>query len=285
MQVIYIDTLFFINALVNYLILLAAAKICSASISRVRLIISSAVGGMYAVLSVFSGFGFLTSPFIKIGFGALLVLIAFGREKRLLRIQLIFFAVSAGFAGVVLGLSFLSGGDITQTVYSAVSLKILLPAFAVSYFVLSLVFKRAYRKKTGGGYCSVQIELNGEKSLFRGLYDTGNALTDPITGKPIIIADCDAINKIMPRGVKEILTEKAVKNPVSAIEALGELRLDKGFRLVPYSTVGTSFGMLLAFRPERVVVDGEVQNGVLVAFAPNQVSDGGIYSALVGVSS
>jgi hypothetical protein len=40
--------------------------------------------------------------------------------------------------------------------------------------------------------------------------------------------------------------------------------------------------MLLAFRPDKVVINGADKSGTLVAISPTRLSEGGIYAAVVG---
>ena len=66
--------------------------------------------------------------------------------------------------------------------------------------------------------------------------------------------------------------------------ALTRLPIEYKFKLVPYKTVGNEFDMLLAFQPDAVFFDGKKENGVLIAISPNQISDGGAYTALTGAA-
>ena len=50
-KTIYADILFLINFIINYLILFATAKISVLPFSRLRLVLSSSLGALYAVLS------------------------------------------------------------------------------------------------------------------------------------------------------------------------------------------------------------------------------------------
>jgi hypothetical protein len=40
--------------------------------------------------------------------------------------------------------------------------------------------------------------------------------------------------------------------------------------------------MLLAFKPDEIVIDGKNTAGMLLALSPNHVSENGTYSALLG---
>jgi stage II sporulation protein GA (sporulation sigma-E factor processing peptidase) len=104
-QTVYVDSLFVINLIVNYVMLLVTAKICVVGTKRLRLLLAAAAGAAYAVAAVFPAAAFLVNPFVKIAFGVLIALAAFGGGPRLLRAVLVFFAVSAAFGGVVMAAS------------------------------------------------------------------------------------------------------------------------------------------------------------------------------------
>lgn len=53
-------------------------------------------------------------------------------------------------------------------------------------------------------------------------------------------------------------------------------------RLLSYRTVGVADGLMLALRPDSVVINGRRRPGMLVAAAAHPVSDGGEYQGLVG---
>ncbi len=277
MRVVYADLLFIINFAVNYLLLLATAKISSVYVKRLKIAMGAFVGGAYSVAAVLFAQSIMQSLAFKIGAALLMLLICFGREKGLLRITLIFFAVSAAFGGVVLAVSLAGGGGSADAI-APVSLGVLVPSVAASYAVLTLVFKRLGRRRAAG-YAYIVIELAGRRTEVNSLVDTGNSLTDPISGKTVIIAERSAVLELFDAKTAEILREKG-ENPTEAIERLSELGLM--FRLLPYSAVGLERGMLLAFKPDKVIINGKDKSGTLVAISPTRLSEGGIYSAIVG---
>ena len=277
MRVIYADILFMLNLAVNYLILLATAKISAVCIRRLKLLLGAALGGVYAVAAALIAQSLTQSIWIKIGAAVLMLLVCFGRERGLLRITLIFFAVSAAFGGIVLAVSLIGGGGAQEAIVP-VSLKVLLPSFAASYAVTALVFKKLGRRRAGG-FVNIVIKNAGRKSEINTLIDTGNSLTDPISGGKVLIAEVDALAPLFKPEVVDILRSKS-KNPAQMLEELSGCEI--AFRLIPYSAVGLERGLLLAFKPESITVNGRNASGMLVAVSPNRLSEGGIYSAIVG---
>lgn len=277
MHVVYADILFLINFAVNYLLLLATAKISAVYVGRIKIALGALIGGAYSIAALLIAQSLLQNMAFKIGAALLMLLVCFGRERGLLRITIIFFAVSAAFGGIVFAVS-LAGGGGSADVIAPVSLGVLVPSVAVSYAVLTLVFKRLGRRRAAG-YASIVIEHGGRKTEVNSLVDTGNSLTDPISGKTVIIAERGAILSLFDSKITDILIEKA-ENPAEIIEKLSQYGLM--FRLLPYSAVGLERGMLLAFKPDKVIINGKDKSGTLVAISPTRLSEGGIYSAIVG---
>jgi stage II sporulation protein GA (sporulation sigma-E factor processing peptidase) len=280
MQVIYADTLFFLNLIINYVLLLVTAKICHSPARRLRLAIAAAFGAAYAVAVLYPSLAFLSSWMVKPAVGIAMALIAFGGQRALLRQVLVFLAVTAAFGGAVLASSLLFGG--TGRLPSSVGLRILLPVFVAGYALLTLLLRRAARRPGGGGIVSLTVR-NGTRTLqLRALKDTGNALVDPMTGRPVIVVGLADIAALFDVPVRRILEQLRHSSAVEVLEKLGCEGHGTRFRLVPYSAVGVTGGMLLTYRPDAVEIGGKVRRGVLLAVSPNSVSDSASYAALVG---
>ena len=276
MVVIYADILFLINLIINYLLLIITAKICDCPAKRVRCVLAAAAGSLYAVAAVI--WPFLASAVFKLISASAMVFIAFGVKRPPLKLLLVFLAASAAFAGAVYACAVITG----QSPYgfiSPVTLKILLFSFCVCYVVLSLVFRRNAKHITDT--VKLHIVHNGHTLDIKALVDTGNSLKDPITGARAVILSATDAASLFDSG-----TAQLIKNmrPGSEAETLCALN-SKGarFRLLPYSTVGSGGGMLLAFTPEIIEINGKIESGAIAAVSKSTISDGGAYSALIGV--
>ena len=108
-ETIYLDSLFALNAIIDYLLLLCSARAAGAVLHRRRLALAAVLGGFWAVACVLPGLGFLSYAPMKLVPALFMVLIAFGGERRLWRCVVIFLAVSAAFGGAVWAASMLAG--------------------------------------------------------------------------------------------------------------------------------------------------------------------------------
>ena len=267
MTVVYIDLLFLLNLIANYLLLLAAGRMAGAALARWRIGLGAAAGALYAALIFLPGLAWLAAWPCKLASGVLMALAAYGGERYLLRVTVLFFGASAALAGVVLGLELLGNASLTLehgVFYTPIDVRLLLLSFVACYFVLSLFFRRVGRH--GGELAQLKIVL-GEKTVdMTALRDTGHTLTDPADNRPVVVAYCHALAGALPNWADP-------GNPVQSVERC---------RLVPYRAVGVECGMLLALRSRQVTVDGRPLGRLLVALSPTPLDDGGGYQALIG---
>lgn len=282
MTVIYVDTLFLLNALVDYLLLLCAARLAGEPLKRLRFALGAVLGGGYAVAIFLPGLGFLERPACQLAAAVLMVLAAFWGSRRLGRQVLIFFALSCAFAGGVLALSMLGGQGLSLNrgvIYSGMDLKIVLLSAAGCYAVLSLLLQKAVRHTSFTGELkAVRLELEDRTVELTALTDTGNTLTDPVTGQGVMVAEGERLLPLFAASQRPSVQE--LRDPAGALERL--TGAGGHFRLLPYRAVGVDRGLLLAVRVDRAVVDGEDRGAMVVALSPTPVSDGGGYGALLG---
>ena len=283
MTVIYVDTLFLLNAAVDYLLLLASARLAGEPLARLRFLLGAALGGMYAVAIFLPGLSFLARPPCRLAAAVLMVLAAFWKSRRLLRQVVIFLALSCAFGGGVLAIGLLGGRGLTLSngvLYSGMDLKIVLLSAAGCYGALTLLFQRTGRHTAAAGELRpVRLTLGERQVSLTALVDTGNTLTDPATGRPVLVAEADCVEELLPPGIRPSPAD--LRDPAGALERLKD-PWRRRFRLLPYRSVGVDRGLLLAVRVDQVQVGEEDRGPMLAALSPTPVSDGGGYRALLG---
>ena len=276
MTVVYVDLLFLLNLIANYLLLLAAGRIAGAALVRWRIGLGAAAGALYAVLVFLPGLVWLALWPCRLACGAGMVLIAYGGERYLLRLTVLFFGASAALAGAVLGLELLGSVSLTLehgVFYSQIDLRLLLLLFVACYFVLSLFFRRAGRR-VGRELVQLEVTLETGAAVLPALVDTGHSLTDGATNRPVVVAEARALAGLLPGWAD-------AARPVQSLE-LCHAAGSRQARLVPYRAVGVEHGLLLALRAQGVKADGKPLGPLLVALSPTPVDDGGTYHALIG---
>ena len=220
--VIYVDTLFLLNTMVDYLLLLASARLAGEPLARLRFALGAVLGGLYAVAIFLPGMGFLARPLCRGAAAVLMVLLAFWRSRRLLRQVLIFLALACAFGGGVLAVELLGGQRLALgggVLYSGMDLKIVLLSAAGCYGLLTLVFRGIGRHGGPSGELTrVRLTLGERQVELTGLVDTGNTLTDPATGRPVLVAEADSLEELLPPGLRPGPAE--LRDPAGVLERL-----------------------------------------------------------------
>lgn len=267
MQVIYVDSLFCLSLLTDYLLCLTAGRLCGLVLRRRRYLAAALLGALYSVAVFLPRFVLLSLPAGRLGCGLCMGMLAFGRERQPLRCTGVLLAVAAVFGGALWAVS-LAGGSL-GAYPAALSLPALLLSFGLCYALLSLLL-RARRLLTERRRVAVEVSLHGREAGFLALEDTGNALSDPLTGRHVLVASPLALRPLL-RDSAALFTELP---PVELLEALGQIpELAGCFRLLPYSDLSGS-GLLPVFRPDRLLLDGEETADLLVAVSPNASGEG-----------
>ena len=286
MTVIYVDTLFLLNALVDYLLLLGAARLAGEPLRRWRFALGAALGGLYAVAIFLPRCAFLSHPLCRLAAAALMLLAAYGGSRRLLRQGILFLVLTCAFGGgvVAIGLMGRTGLSLGRGVfYSPMDLKIVLLSAAVCYGVVTLVFQRLARHSgRAGELVSVRVRLGERAVSLTALVDTGNTLTDPVNGAPVLVAEGARAAPLFPPERRPGPSD--LRDPSAGLTRLGTGEWRSRFRLLPYRSVGVDRGLLLAVRTDGLEVNGQGQGPVLMALSPTPVSDGGGYQALIGAA-
>ena len=288
-RIVYLDELYFINLIINYLLLLATGILCNAAIKRRRLLVSAAAGALYAVLAYFPEVWILYTVLFKMVFTILLSFVAFGYHgwRVFLRRTLTFFLTSFAFAGAVFAfIYFLSPGGLSMqngVIYINIPSAALIIVLLAVYLLLGLVF-RQNPKITGDVSPRSRIVLQafGRSAEFDAMVDMGNRLTDPMTGDRVIVLSLHAARGVLPERVYDILAQYGMDDAAQSLRLLAAVDAAEGFRLIPYRAVGTAHGLLLAFRPEKISIDGKPSGGYVAALSSDTLGGDENVDAIIG---
>ena len=252
-MVIYADGVMLINGLVDLLLILGTNRLTGHPIRGLRAAVAAAAGGIYGGLCLLPGFRFLSAGIWRMVSLGTMAAIAFGWQRGLLQRMLILFLLSMALGGIVTGLG---EGSFAMLLLAGGALLL------VCFLCTGQVCRRDYSR----------LELRMGERVWRitALQDTGNLLTDPVTGQSVTV--------VGGRIAREMLgiTEAELTDPVGMLEK-GTL---PGLRLIPYRSVGQRGGMLAALSLDEVRINGKTA-GRLVAFSPELRGQDG-FEALTG---
>lgn len=252
---IYVDGVVGINFAVDLLLLLGANRICGFPSEKKRVMAAAMLGALYSGICLLPDFRFLGNlPWRMVSLG-LMGAIGFGCSRSALQRCGVFALLSLALGGLALSLG---RSDFRTLMLSAICL-------------WALCRTSLHSPPGSREYVPLEIQ-NGEKYVkLLALRDTGNTLSDPVTGEQALVISSWAASRLTG------LTADQLRNPLETIIA----HPVPGLRLLPFRTVGQGSGMMLAMWFPRVTVMGKTR-GALVAFAPEDFGSRKSYQALTG---
>ena len=252
---VYLDLVMGLNFAVDFLLLLGTNSLAGFPPGVRRNLWASALGAVYGAGCLLPGMGFLGNSFWRLVFLALMGAAAFGLGKDAWKRTGIFILLSMALGGMALGMN--QRG---------------IPALLLAAAGVWWLSRMAFGNRIGGReYVEVTVREGERSASAVALRDTGNTLSDPITGEQVLILGPEAAKKLLGLEEAELLAplEAMLSHP------------GKGYRLIPYRAVGRGGSMLLAKKFSQIRI-GDVQRSGIVAFAPEKICVGQIYQALVG---
>lgn len=248
----YLDVLWALNFGVDLLLLLASNRLSGYPTAMGRTLLAAALGGFYGSACIIPGWTFLAKTFWRLIFLSLMSGIAFGINRNAFRRCILFVFLSMAMGGIALGVG--RGGFFSVLFCAGV-------VCIMCFFGL--------RGRIGNRFLPVEVHCNGKCHRFTAMIDTGNTLTDPLTGQQVMVVSSDLGQRLLGGGAYEF------SDPVSALETI------PGGRLIPYRGVGVENGLLVAKRFQDVSI-GKWHGCCLVAFAPHELGNKESYEALTG---
>ena len=274
---VYLDITFLLNCLTDAAALYVTGRLSGLPLEKKRILAASLLGGTYGALCALPGLGTVASFLPQMAVAAVLVRLAFGRREAFLRRLLLFFMLSCAMAGALVAGGRLLREHDGQSILTALDWRVFFLAGGTCFIILSVVFRGGARHSTSGQLCQCTLTRLGCTAAVTALLDTGNTLTDALSGAPVLTVHWEALDSLWTAEERAVLSRLETVGAARSLEKLGP-----GFRLLPYQAVGVRSGLLLCFRAEQTVMDGRRLGPVTVALSPTPVSDGGGYAALWG---
>ena len=109
MTVVYLDRVVLLNLAVDYLLLLATARLAGLPLRRGRLALAAALGALYAAAVFLPGCRMLAHPACRLAAGVAVCRLAWRRERRPWRLTALFFLLSGALAGLLLAAGLAAG--------------------------------------------------------------------------------------------------------------------------------------------------------------------------------
>lgn len=240
---IYVDILLALNWWVDYLLLLGVRRSLGGGAKPWRLAVGAFVGALTGLTLFLPPLPVWLSLLMKLAAALLMVLVAFRWQgwRQLVRRVLLLFGLSAGLAGLCGALYFFVAPDgfyvFNGVVYYSIPPLWLVLLTVVCYGILWLTeWLTRYRAPAGLTH-RIRLRVGDKQTEFLCLYDSGNHLTEPFSGYPVLVVEREVAEQV----IAVPLSEEELPPP------------GQGWRLIPYESIAGG-GVIPAFIPDGVTV-------------------------------
>ena len=258
-MVIYVDIIFLINLIYDFLILTLVNIVLRRGVKNKRVLLGSIVGSISS-FSIF--FPFLNNIFITILLSIVMLLVTF-KYKDFIYLKnniIYFYMISVIFGGFLYLINIKFNNYIfnQNTYYQN---KILINFIGIIFIspIVAILYLYTYKNNqiNHNNYYDLVVSLNDKIHNLKAFYDTGNLVKDPYKGRPVILID------------KEIL--------------YGDIK-NKSPIYVPCHMVNNLI-MIECYKPNLLIINNHVINNCLIGlWNKNHFYDGinAIISGYIG---
>ncbi|WP_026895200.1 sigma-E processing peptidase SpoIIGA [Clostridiisalibacter paucivorans] len=288
---IYAEYLVLENFIINFIILYIVKKYTGANTTKSRMVIGALTGALYTLVVFFPQLYFLAKLPVKLAVSVLIIILAFNPERirDFMKLIATFYVVSFVFAGASLALIFIF--DVNNYTENGIfyidgfSIGMLFLAIFISFILIKFVWGYIKTKlKRKDMYVPISIILNRKIINITALMDTGNSLKDPVTDVPVIIAQFSEIKELLPYDVQQFFSLYKEDNLNVLWEVMSKSMDNIKFRIIPFKSLGKENGILLGFKPDKVVINTSektVISDIIVGIYNSDLSSTREYSALL----
>ena len=288
---VYAEQLLLENLIINYIILYATKFFTKSDTSKMRIFLASLIGSIYTLIVFFPSVVFMLKFVAKVIVAVVIIKVAFKPKniRSFIKLMATFHLVAFTFAGISLSLLYMTDIDthISDGIFYISNFKIKKLVMAIGFglilFQLSFEYIKNKNVRADNLVCLKVIFKNKEISL-KGLVDTGNSLKDPINKLPVIVVEFVALKELFPISVQEMFTEYSEKNLDLYTNLLCTETNDFKFRLIPFKSLGKEDGMIIGFKPDKVLIEIGEEDKVrelIIAIYNKSLSSDDEYEALL----
>lgn len=264
-QNIYLDVYFGFNFLMDFFVLYITGKVIKNRKSLMRIIAAGGVGGLYAtVIMVFGSGGIIEWISTYLIMASIMLLIAFGKTKIIIHLKRmgILYGITFGISGLINTLYYSCNRgkslikQATEPMLGSLSIISVMIIVIIGITVCDVIVRKIKcHIKTSKNIVPVKIRTGQRTIYVNALYDTGNSLVEPMTGKPVSVIDETIAGKLDKEKLKTLF--------------------------IPYNSVGRQHGMLEGFWAESLELNGRVVRNPVIAIYSGKLSQKDQYNMIL----
>ena len=264
-QNIYLDVYFGFNFLMDFFVLLITKIIIKNRKNFIRSVTASAIGALYATLSLVFKINLIVQLICTyIIVAELMMLIAYGKMKlanNLKTLGIIYFVtfilsgvINIFYYNVVLSGSLIESANTDS--FGNISIGNILPILIGTVICVALIadgVKRNLniRRKT----YNIKVVADGKEIEALALPDTGNSLVEPITKKPVSVIEKECLKNVDKKNLR--------------------------YMVVPYNSVGKRGGIMSAFIADKMIIGKREIESTIIGIYEGKLSQSGQYNMIL----
>lgn len=221
---LYVDVLFLVNFMMDYLLLLLVKKMLQCSGTHGSVCAGAALGAFLTCILVILPTVSAVLKFLMFHILVNTLMIRVGLKIKTIR------DFTKAFLMLYIG-GFLMGGVMEAfRPYVKIGSLFFVTAIAGYYLVSGIWNFLSDVHRTACSKCHVELYLGEREYSVDGLMDTGNRLCDPLTNEPVSVLDKKTAGELLGEGIPE------------------------GIRYIPYCSIGKKEGLLPAVKIDKMCI-------------------------------
>lgn len=289
---VYVDVVLLENLCMNYIILFGTGYIIKLKIKHWRILVSSSIGAVYAILAYMGIFPLYANIVVKIILSLCMVYIAFNPKniKAIIKELALFYLVSFALGGCAFALLYIVRPQdifMKDGVYiGTYPLKIALLGGVVGFIITYVAFKVVKTRMNKNELIyEIVLKINEKELTTKVMLDTGNMLKDPISNNPVILIEKKILYDILPKELLEN-TKNMLGGDFKNNEDL-ENEYRTRLRIIPFTSVGKQNGMMLGIKVDEIKIitdiDEIINTNAIVCVYEKEFSKRGKYFGIMGM--
>ena len=287
---VYVDVVLFENLCMNYIILFGTGYIIKLKIKHWRILVSSSIGAVYAILAYMGIFPLYANIVVKIILSLCMVYIAFNPKniKAIIKELALFYLVSFALGGCAFALLYIVRPQdifMKDGVYiGTYPLKIALLGGVVGFIITYVAFKVVKTRMNKNELIyEIVLKINEKELTTKVMLDTGNMLKDPISNNPVVLIEKKILYNILPKELLEN-TKNMLGGDFKNNEDL-ENEYRTRLRIIPFTSVGKQNGMMLGIKVDEIKIitdiDEIINTNAIVCVYEKEFSKRGKYFGII----
>lgn len=289
---VYVDVVLLENLCMNYIILFGTGYIIKLKIKHWRILVSSSIGAVYAILAYMGIFPLYANIVVKIILSICMVYIAFNPKniKAIIKELALFYLVSFALGGCAFALLyivrpqdiFMKDGVYIGTYPLKIALLGGIVGFIITYVAFKVVKTRMNKNEL---IYEIVLKINEKELTTKVMLDTGNMLKDPISNNPVVLIEKKILYNILPKELLEN-TKNMLGGDFKNNEDL-ENEYRTRLRIIPFTSVGKQNGMMLGIKVDEIKIitdiDEIINTNAIVCVYEKEFSKRGKYFGIMGM--